>query len=101
MSVTLSHVLANLLLSFRTIDQGRGTLQSSGKTMFIFVSPLTFSRRKKILGVKIKQNHFVSCPGSAQFTGRQSPVFEFKRPQPQSTRVQAFADDDFSDFDED
>ncbi|XP_020603007.1 uncharacterized protein LOC110042031 isoform X2 [Orbicella faveolata] len=52
----------------RTIDQGRGTLQSSG---------------------------------SAQFTGRQSPVFEFKRPQPQSTRVQAFADDDFSDFDED
>jgi len=52
----------------RTIDQGRGTLQSSG---------------------------------SAQFTGRQSSVFEFKRPQPQSTRVQAFADDDFSDFDED
>lgn len=53
------------------------------------------------MGVKIKQYHFVSYPGGAQSTGRQSPVFEFKRPQPQSTRVQAFTHDDFSDFDDD
>ncbi|XP_078380805.1 uncharacterized protein LOC144663667 isoform X2 [Oculina patagonica] len=40
-------------------------------------------------------------PGGAQSTGRQSPVFEFKRPQPQATRVEAFTHDDFSDFDDD
>lgn len=36
----------------------------------------------------------------AQPSGRQSPVFEFKRPQAQATRVQAFTNDDFSDFDD-
>jgi len=39
--------------------------------------------------------------GGAQSTDRQSPVLEFKRPQPQSTHVQAFGLDDFSDFDDD
>lgn len=36
--------------------------------------------------------------GTTQPSGRQSPRLEFKRPQPQTTRVEAFtADDDFSD----
>ena len=100
MSVSLSYVLANLFLSCRTTDQGRGTLQSSGKMTFFCLASLTLSK-ENILGVKIKQNHFVSCPGGAQFAGRQSPVFEFRRPQPQSTRVQAFSHDDFSDLDDD
>ena len=87
--------LPNLFLSCRTSDQGRGTLQSSGKMTFSVSSFLHLTKKK------IKQNNFVSCPGRAQYTGRQSPVSEFKRPQPQSTRVQAFSHDDFSDFDDD
>jgi len=37
----------------------------------------------------------------ARSSGRQSPKVEFKRPQPQATRVEAFTHDDFSDFDDD
>lgn len=40
-------------------------------------------------------------PGGSQSTGRQSPVLQFKRPQPQSTRVEAFTHDDFSDLEDD
>ncbi|XP_027059683.1 zinc finger protein DZIP1L-like [Pocillopora damicornis] len=40
-------------------------------------------------------------PGGSQSTGRQSPVLEFRRPQPQSTRIQAFTHDDFSDIEDD
>lgn len=40
-------------------------------------------------------------PGGYQSTGRQSPVLEFRRPQPQSTRIQAFTHDDFSDIEDD
>lgn len=37
--------------------------------------------------------------GTIEPSGRQSPRMEFKRPQPQATRVEAFTADDFSDLD--
>ena len=44
---------------------------------------------------------FAFFAGGSQSTGRQSPVLEFRRPQPQSTRIQAFTHDDFSDIEDD
>lgn len=44
--------------------------------------------------------NFALFAGGSQSTGRQSPVLQFKRPQPQSTRVEAFTHDDFSDLED-
>ena len=45
----------------------------------------------------ILANFYSIFPGTAQPSGRQSLSLEFKRPQPQGTRVEAFTAEDFSD----